>query len=105
MFTFEGKFDVLTAKNKFDKGPIEKGCKCYTCKHCSRAYVRHLLKLGESEGKRYATIHNTYFMNELMRRVRKSIKNGTFEKFKNEIITAYRKNKDPKQLVGVNVKQ
>lgn len=105
MFTFEGKIDILGAKFKNDKNPIEKGCKCYACKNHSRAYLRHLLKLGESEGKRYATIHNTYFMNELMRRVRKSIKDGKFEAFRKKIVTAYRKNKDPKQLIGINVKQ
>jgi len=105
MFTFNGKIDILGAKFKMDKNPIEKGCKCYTCKNHSVAYIRHLLKLGESEGKRYATIHNTYFMNELMRRVRKSIKDGKFEVFRQKIVTAYRKNKDPKQLIGTNVKQ
>jgi queuine tRNA-ribosyltransferase len=102
MFTFDGKMDILGAKFKMDKSPIEKGCKCYTCKNHSRAYMRHLLKLGESEGKRYATIHNTYFMNELMRRTRKSIKDGTFDSFRKKIVTAYRKNKNPKQVVGIN---
>jgi len=105
MFTFDGKIDILGAKFKMDKNPIEIGCKCYTCKNHSRAYLRHLLKLGESEGKRYATIHNTYFMNELMRRVRKSIKDGKFESFRKKIVTVYRKNKDPKQLIGTNVSQ
>jgi queuine tRNA-ribosyltransferase len=105
MFTFDGKIDILGATFKMDKNPIEKGCKCYTCKNHSRAYIRHLLKLGESEGKRYATIHNTYFMNELMRRVRKSIKDGKFESFRKKVVTAYRKNKDPKQLIGTNVSQ
>ncbi len=105
MFTFNGKVDILGAKYKMDKNPIEKDCKCYTCKNHSVAYIRHLLKLGESEGKRYATIHNTYFMNEFMRQLRKSIKDGKFEAFRKKIVTAYRKNKDPKQLVGTNVSQ
>jgi len=104
MFTFEGRIDILSAKYKFDKNPIEKGCKCYTCKNHSRAYIRHLLKLGEAEGKRYATIHNTYFMNELMRRIRKSIRNGTFKHFRKSIVNAYRRNTNPKQLIGINVK-
>jgi len=103
MFTFSGRIDILGAKYSRDKNPIEKGCKCYTCKNHSKAYLRHLLKLGESEGKRYATIHNTYFMNELMRQVRASIKNGTFKTFRKKIVDAYRRNKDPKKLIGVNV--
>jgi queuine tRNA-ribosyltransferase len=105
MFTFDGRIDVLSAAHKNDKGPIEKGCKCYTCRNYSRAYIRHLLKLNEPSGKRYATIHNLYFMGELMRRVRKSIKNGTFDAFRKKIVNIYRRNKDPKQLIGVNVKQ
>jgi queuine tRNA-ribosyltransferase len=105
MFTFEGRIDLLHSRNKEDDGPVEKGCKCNTCKTCSRAYLRHLLKLGEPAGKRYVTVHNLYFMSELMRRVRKSIKNGTFDEFRKHIVQAYRRNHDPKQLVGVNVKQ
>jgi len=105
MFTFEGRIDLLHSRNKDDDSPIEKGCKCNTCKNCSRAYLRHLLKLGEPAGKRYVTVHNLYFMSELMRRVRKSIKNGTFDEFRKHIVKVYRRNHDPKQLVGVNVKQ
>lgn len=105
MFTFDGKIDLLHSRNKNDSGPVVMGCKCSTCKNCSRAYLRHLLKLGEPAGKRYVTIHNLYFMNEFMRKLRKSIKNGTFDVFRKKIILAYRKNTDPKQLIGVNVKQ
>jgi len=105
MFTFDGRIDVLSAKYKNDKGPVEKSCKCFTCKNYSRAYLRHLLKLNEPAGKRYVTIHNLYFMSELMRRVRKSIKDGTFDKFRKHIVQVYRRNNNPKQLIGVNVKQ
>ncbi len=104
MFTFEGRIDILHSRSKNEQGPVEKGCKCNTCKNYSRAYLRHLLKVGEPAGKRYVTVHNLYFMSEFMRRVRKSIKNGTFDAFKQKIISAYRKNHNPKQLIGVNVK-
>jgi len=105
MFTFDGRIDLLHSRNKDDQGPVEKGCKCSTCKNYSRAYLRHLLKLGEPAGKRYVTVHNLYFMSAFMRRVRKSIKDGTFDKFREHIVQAYRRSHDPKQLVGVNVKQ
>ncbi len=105
MFTFDGKIDVLSAKYAHDNNSVEKGCKCTTCKNHSRGYLRHLLKFDEPAGKRYVTIHNLYFMSELMRRVRKSIKNGTFDSFRKNIVAAYRKNNNPKQLIGVNVKQ
>jgi queuine tRNA-ribosyltransferase len=105
MFTFDGRIDLLHSRFKDDKAPIEAGCKCLACKTYSRAYLRHLLKLGEPSGKRYVTIHNLYFMGELMRRVRRSITNGTFDEFRKKIVLAYRKNYNPKQLIGVNVKQ
>ena len=88
-----------------DKSPIEKGCKCLTCKNYSRAYLRHLLKLNEPIGKRYVSIHNLYFMKELMKRTRKHIRAGTFEKFKNEIIKLYRKDGSRTKNIGVNVRQ
>ncbi|MFA5797178.1 MAG: tRNA guanosine(34) transglycosylase Tgt [Candidatus Woesearchaeota archaeon] len=93
IFTFHGKIDILKAKHIRDKEPIEKGCDCFTCKNFSVGYIRHLLKLNEPVGKRYATIHSLRFMQRLMEKTRESIKNGTFEDFKNEIITVYRKNK------------
>ncbi len=101
LFTFKGKVDIMRGIYSNDKTPIEKGCKCQTCKKYSKAYLRHLLKINEPVGKRYCSIHNLHFMKELMKKIRKSIKEGTFEKFKSEIVYAYRKN----QNVGVNVKQ
>lgn len=101
LFTFKGKVDIMRGIYSNDKMPIEKGCKCQTCKKYSKAYLRHLLKINEPVGKRYCSIHNLHFMKEFMKKIRKSIKNGKFEKFKNEIVYAYRKN----QNVGVNVKQ
>ncbi|HEY9706307.1 MAG TPA: tRNA guanosine(34) transglycosylase Tgt [Allocoleopsis sp.] len=105
MFTFDGRLDIMGAKFKTDENPIDKNCKCYTCKNHTRAYIRHLLKINEPAGKRYATIHNLHFMNELMKEIRKTIRNGTFQKFRKKIFDAYRKNRDPKRLIGVNVKQ
>jgi len=105
LFTFNGKIDILKAEFANDKSPIEKGCKCPTCKKYSKAYIRHLLKMNDPTGKRYATIHNLYFMKELMRRIRVNIKNKTFVAFRKKIVRAYKRNKDPKANVGVNVKQ
>lgn len=101
LFTFNGKVDIMRGIYAHDKTPIENGCKCQTCKKYSKAYLRHLLKINEPVGKRYCSIHNLYFMKELMKRIRKSIRGGNFEKLKSEIVYAYRKN----QNVGVNVKQ
>lgn len=101
LFTFKGKVDLMRGIYSHDKNPVEKGCKCLTCMRYSRSYLRHLLKINEPSGKRYCSIHNLYFMKELMKRIRMNIKKGNFDKFKKEIISAYRKNKN----VGVDVKQ
>jgi queuine tRNA-ribosyltransferase len=101
LFTFNGKVDIMKGIYSNDKTPIENGCKCLACKNYSKAYIRHLLKIGEPTGRRYATIHNLYFMKEFMARIRSSIQDGKFGLFKRKIIKAYRKNKN----VGVNVKQ
>jgi len=101
LFTFNGKIDIMKGIYSEDKSPIEKGCKCLSCRNYSKGYIRHLLKIGEPAGKRYATIHNLHFMKELMRLIRESIQAGSFALFKKKIIKVYRKNKN----VGVNVKQ
>ena len=106
LFTFHGKIDILKAEHTHDKGPIEKGCRCFTCKNYSRAYLRHLLKMNDPIGKRYATIHNLYFMKQLMKKTRESINKGEFEEFKEHIIKLYRKDRHHVSYnVGVNVKQ
>lgn len=56
-----------------DKNPIDKKCDCYACKNYTRAYLTHLFKAHEMLGPILATIHNLYFMEELMRQIRKSI--------------------------------
>ena len=105
LFTFDGRVDLFKSEYANDKNPIEKDCECLACKNYSRSYIRHLLKLGEPSGKRYATIHNLYFMKSLMKKIRESIKEGTFEELKKDIIKKYRQNNNPKYNVGVNVKQ
>jgi len=103
MFTWNGRVDLMSAEFENDPTPIEKGCECNTCRNYSKAYLRHLLKLGEPSGKRYVQVHNLHFMKSLMQKIRSSIKDGTFEKLKEDIIIKYRKDTDSKHQVGVNV--
>lgn len=63
-------YDVLHLKSeryKFDKAPIDKNCDCEACKTVTRAYLRHLIRIGEPAGFRLATIHNLRYYNNLMR--------------------------------------
>jgi queuine tRNA-ribosyltransferase len=55
---------------------IDFDCECYTCIHYDRAYLCHLFKLNDLLGLRLATIHNLYFVNQLMTNLRKNILDG-----------------------------
>lgn len=67
-----------------DLRPIDKDCNCPTCRNYSRAYIRHLFKAGEMLAMRLCVIHNLYFYNELLARIREAIENDTFEQFRKE---------------------
>ncbi|HLC22227.1 MAG TPA: tRNA guanosine(34) transglycosylase Tgt [Candidatus Nanoarchaeia archaeon] len=91
LFTFEGIRDLGQAQYKYDEKPIEETCGCFTCKNFSRSYIRYLLKKEDPVGKRYLTIHNLFFMQEFMKRIRESILNGTFQTFKKEFLVKHKK--------------
>lgn len=90
VYTRVGKLNLNNAKYKLDKAPIEPGCDCYACQNFSRAYVRHLLNVGEILGIRLTTTHNLRFMMKLMEDIRKSIKSGQFQSFKKAFLAKYK---------------
>lgn len=81
VFTWNGKIRILAEKFKFDGNPIDTGCNCPACKSYSKAYIRHLLKADERLGMRLCVLHNLYFYNELMKKIRYEIESGTFDNF------------------------
>ena len=72
------RINVLGARYAQDERPLDPQCSCYTCRTFSRAYVHHLFIARELLGYRLTTLHNVYFMTELMRRMRGAIIEGTF---------------------------
>ena len=84
IFTRNGTMNIINQKYERDLSPIDPECGCEACRHYSRAYIRHLFKAKEMLGMRLAVIHNLYFYNELMSRIRKSIEEDRFEEFRNE---------------------
>lgn len=76
LFTQQGYVKILHASHKQAFVPIEQGCLCYTCRSFTRAYLHHLLKAGELLFYTLATIHNLYFMVQLMARYRQNILDG-----------------------------
>ncbi len=77
LFTSRGVVKIRNARYRDDTGPLDPGCDCYTCRHYSRAYLRHLEKCGEILGSRLATIHNLHFYQKLMQDLRDAIEAGT----------------------------
>jgi queuine tRNA-ribosyltransferase len=71
---FYQKVRITNAQYKQDLQPLDSKCGCYTCQNFSRAYLRHLFLAQEQLGKTLATIHNLFFYLELMRDLRKMIK-------------------------------
>ena len=84
LFTWKGKINLLNEKYIDDARPIAEECDCPACKHYSRSYIRHLFKAREALGMRLAVLHNLYFYNKLMDRIRRNIEEGTFEAFRCE---------------------
>ena len=81
LFTRAGVINIRNAAHQKDLGPIEEGCLCYTCRHYSRAYLRHLDKCGEILGSHLNTVHNLYFYQRLMNEIRAAIEVGQFERY------------------------
>ncbi len=89
-------FINLVRKNEYrpleysrDSNPIDTECQCYTCKNFSRSYLRHLFKAGEILAAELATIHNLFFMVELLNRIRKAILNGSFRDLSSDLFARF----------------
>ncbi len=84
LFTWKGKLNLNNEKFYNDPRPIDEDCDCPVCRNYSRAYIRHLFKAREMLGMRLCVLHNLYFYNDLMERIRAELEQGTFETFYNE---------------------
>lgn len=82
IFTWGGTMNLMNQKFERDPQPIDPNCQCEACRNYSRAYIRHLFKAKEMLGLRLAVIHNLYFYNELVAKIREAIENDTFDKFR-----------------------
>ena len=89
LFTAEGIINLNNEKYKNDLSPVDPTCNCPTCRHHSRAYLRHLLKSSELLYHRLSVIHNLYFYNTLMENIRTALAEDRFEAFKREQTVKY----------------
>ena len=82
MFTQYGTVNISNAQYKNDTEPLEPGCECYTCRHYSRAYLRHLYMARELLAYRLNTIHNIHYFVSFMKQIREAILSDEFESFR-----------------------
>ncbi len=84
VFTWSGHRNMLNSKYARDTAPLDEACDCPTCRRHSRAYIHHLFKAGEMLAMRLCVMHNLYFYNTLMEKIRAHLDDGTFEDFYRE---------------------
>lgn len=80
-FSSQGRMNMKNAKYKRDFGPLDPECGCPACTNYSRAYIRHLIVQGEMLGGILVTVHNLYFLLDLMRRARQAVLDGAYDVF------------------------
>ena len=85
LFTRHGRLNIKNAEYSNDARPVDESCSCYTCRHFSRAYLRHLFHAGEMTGATLNTLHNLHFYLDTMRRIREGIVFGSFETLRLEV--------------------
>jgi queuine tRNA-ribosyltransferase len=89
LFTRAGPLSIKNARYAEDAAPPDPDCGCYTCRHFSRAYLRHLYVAGEMTAATLNTIHNLYFYLDIMKAVGEAIMLGTFEKLRSEFLRTF----------------
>jgi queuine tRNA-ribosyltransferase len=92
LFSSQGVVKIRNARYTDDTQPLDPNCDCYTCKHYSRAYLRHLEKCGEMLGSRLGTIHNLHYYQSLMNDLREAIETDSLAACVAGIRAAYAKN-------------
>ncbi|MCA9931636.1 MAG: tRNA guanosine(34) transglycosylase Tgt [Anaerolineales bacterium] len=84
-----GRLNLRNAKFERDAAPIDTSCTCTTCTHFTRGYLRHLVKANEILGHMLLTTHNLHFLLNLMRQIRKAIRQGTLQQFATDFLAHY----------------
>ena len=91
LYTKRGKINIMNEKFRNDFKPVENACECYTCSAYTRAYLAHLFRGKEMLAATLASIHNLYFIVNLVKKIRQSILDDTFFEYKKEFLSLYLK--------------
>ena len=87
--TSHGRINLKNAKYERDFMPLDYECDCYTCRHYSKAYIRHMIKAGETMSAMLLSEHNLHFLINMMRNIRKAIEEDRFLDYKKEFYEKY----------------
>lgn len=88
--TWTGRLVMKNAQFTHDHAVLEEGCGCYACRNgYTRAYIRHLVRANEIFGLRLLSLHNLYFLQEFMRRMRQAILDDRFTEFRSDFFNHY----------------
>ncbi len=77
-FTSKGNINIDSSVHKLGLGPLDEGCKCFVCKKHSRSYIHHLFRTKEENAGKYLSYHNLFFVQEILKKARAQIKEGSF---------------------------
>ena len=91
LYTKNGNINITNSKYRTDFSPIEEGCECYTCKNYTKAYLAHLFHAKEILANTLASVHNVYFIVNLVHQTREALMEGRFGEFKEKFISSFQK--------------
>ena len=98
LFTNDGRIDITASRFKEIDRPVSDDCSCYTCRHFSAAYLNHLFKCRDLLAYRLATIHNLFFINQLVTGLRQAIMGGSYSQFRDTFIKRYHQTDEEARL-------
>ncbi len=91
-FTSNGKIVARNSKYREDFSPLDENCDCYCCKNYSKAYIRHLINVGEMLSAQLLSLHNITFLHKLMAGMRRAIFDDNLQEFAKEFYAQYGSN-------------
>jgi queuine tRNA-ribosyltransferase len=91
LYTTNGTINITNTEFNTDQKPIDSECGCSTCKNYTRAYICHLMKSKEMLGSTLGSIHNLYFIINLVKKMRQAILDGNFEEYKENFLKNYKR--------------
>lgn len=89
IFTKHGKVAITNSQFRADLTPLESNCACYACSHFTRAYIAHLARAKEILAITLMSIHNLYFLVQLVRHIRESILGNYFDQLRDDFLANY----------------